>query len=58
VLPVKLERVGESTVRVVLCRNYWQPGNARFGYYALLFSKLELAELKTLSARLSSFPGG
>jgi len=58
VLPVKLERVGESTVRIVLCRNYWQPGNARFGYYALLFSKLELAELKTLSARLSSFPGG
>jgi hypothetical protein len=58
VLPVKLERVGESTVRVVLCRDYWQPGNARFGYYALLFSKLELAELKTLSVKLSSFPGG
>jgi len=58
VLPVKLERAGEGSARVVLCCNYWQPGNARFGYYALLFSKLELAELKSLSARLSSFPGG
>jgi hypothetical protein len=57
-LPVKLEQVGESTVRVVLCRNYWQPGNARFGYYVLLFSRPGLAELKALGARLSSFPGG
>jgi hypothetical protein len=56
-LPVKLEQVGESTVRVVLCRNYWQPGNARFGYYALLFSRPGLAELKALGAGLSSFPG-
>uniref|UniRef100_A0A7C1GQ15 Uncharacterized protein n=1 Tax=Thermofilum adornatum TaxID=1365176 RepID=A0A7C1GQ15_9CREN len=57
-LPVKLERVSESTLRVVLCRNYWQPGKARFGYYVLLFSKPELAELKTMGARLSNFPGG
>jgi hypothetical protein len=56
-LPVKLEQTDEEA-KLVLCRDYWQPGNARFGYYALLFSKLELAELKTLSARLSSFPGG
>jgi hypothetical protein len=54
---VKLEQTDEEA-KLVLCRDYWQPGNARFGYYALLFSKLELAELKTLSARLSSFPGG
>jgi len=44
--------------RVLYCARYWQPGSARFGYYALLFSKLELAELKALGARLSSFPGG
>jgi len=57
-LPVKLERMSEAAVRIVLCRNYWQPGDARFGYYALLLSKLQPAELKALGARVSSFPGG
>ena len=56
-LPVKLERVDSETM-LVLCRDYWQPGDARFGYYALLLSKLQLAELKALGARVSSFPGG
>ena len=56
-LPVQLEREGD-TVKVVLCRRYWQPGNARFGYYALLLSKLQLAELKSIKAKASSFPGG
>uniref|UniRef100_A0A7C3SKJ8 Uncharacterized protein n=1 Tax=Thermofilum pendens TaxID=2269 RepID=A0A7C3SKJ8_THEPE len=57
-LPVKLEQVGEASTRIVLCRDYWQPGNTRFGYYALLLTKLELAELKSLGVRQSSFPGG
>jgi len=57
VLPVKLEPMNETATRIVLCRDYWQPG-ARYGYYVLLFSKLELAELKSLGVKLSSFPGG
>ncbi|MEZ0345889.1 MAG: hypothetical protein ABWK01_05000 [Infirmifilum sp.] len=52
-LPVKLEPWG-----VQLCRDYWQPGYHRFGYFTLLFRWGELGSVSSVRGRVSSFPGG
>jgi len=55
-LPVKVLPGNET--RVQLCRDFFTPGGARYGYFHIALVKAPLAEIKSLVASLSSFPGG
>jgi len=54
-LPVRL--VPGNLTKVLLCDHYYTPP-AQYGYYLLLFSRASLAEIKSMAASFSSFPGG
>jgi hypothetical protein len=47
-----------NETRVQLCRDFFTPGGARYGYFHIALVKAPLAEIRSMAASFSSFPGG